>query len=118
MRDRPNCAALLDVARSSLLEEVAPVLKGHPRYVVLMVANAMGIAARELNEADRSRRAWDAVLSRADRDESHSMDALIGSLIQSLRSGERDGDAALYDALRETVDVAADIWKPTKAIAA
>jgi hypothetical protein len=43
---------------------------------------------------------------------------LIGSLIQSLRSGERDGDAALYDALRETVDVAADIWKPTKAIAA
>src|SRR5580692_8567709 len=118
MRDRPNGAALLDVARSSLLEEVAPVLKGHPRYAVLMVANAMGIAARELNEADRSRRAWDPVLSRADGDESHSMDALIGNLIQSLRSGELDGDAALYDSLRETVEVAADIWKPTKAIAA
>ena len=117
MRDRPSGAALLEVARSSLLEEVAPMLKGHPRYVVLMVANAMGIAARELNEADRSRRAWDAVLSSVDRDENHSIDTLIASLTQSLRSGERDGDATLYDAIRETVEVAAGIWKPTKATA-
>jgi Domain of unknown function (DUF6285) len=118
MRDRPNGAALLDVARLSLLEEVAPALKGQPRYVVLMVANAMGIAARELNEADRSRRAWDAVLSPVDRDGSNSIGALIGNLVHSLRSGERDGDAALFYALRETVDVAADIWKPAKPVAA
>ena len=48
MRDRPNGADLLAVARRSLLDEVAPALKGQPRYVALMVANAIGIASREL----------------------------------------------------------------------
>jgi hypothetical protein len=42
VRDRPNGADLLDVARVSLLEDVAPTLKGQQRYTVLMVANAMG----------------------------------------------------------------------------
>jgi hypothetical protein len=53
MRDRPNGAALLDVARWSVLKEVAPTLRGQPRYITLMVANAIGIAAREIKQADR-----------------------------------------------------------------
>lgn len=75
MRDRPNGAALLEVARWSLLEEVAPALKGRPRYIVLMVANAIGVAAREINEADRSERAWDAVLAEAVRVDGETADA-------------------------------------------
>jgi Domain of unknown function (DUF6285) len=64
MRDRPNSAALLDVARWSLLEEAAPTLRGQSRYTTLMVANAIGIAVREIKQADRSARAWSAVLAR------------------------------------------------------
>jgi Domain of unknown function (DUF6285) len=112
MRDRPNGAALLDVARRSLLDEVAPALKGQPRYITLMVANAMGIAARELEEAERFERAQSAVLARVERSDDASADALVKGLVQSLRAGRHDADTALYVALKENVDIAADIWKP------
>ena len=112
MRDRPNGAALLDVARRALLDEVAPALKGQPRYIALMVANAMGIATRELQEADRIERARGAVLARAGRVEVAPADELINGLVQSIRTGRHDADAPLYDALRENVEIAADIWKP------
>jgi hypothetical protein len=112
MRDRPNGAALLDVARWSLLEEVAPTLKGQQRYTTLMIANAIGIAAREIKQADRSERAWNAVLARVTHEDGASADASIERLVKSIRSGEHDGDAALYGALIETADVAATIWKP------
>jgi Domain of unknown function (DUF6285) len=114
MRDRPNGADLLDVARVFLLEEVAPMLKGQPRYIVLMMANAMGIAARELNEADRSRRAWIAVLDRVPGNGAASVEASIARLVASIRLGAHDADAALYDALAETVEIAASIWRPAK----
>jgi Domain of unknown function (DUF6285) len=112
MRDRPNGAALLDVARWSLLEEVAPTLRGQPRYITLMVANAIGIAAREIKQADRFARAWSAVLARVTREDGASADASIERLVISIRSGEHDGDAALYGALVETAEVASSIWKP------
>ena len=77
MRDRPNGADLLEVARVSLLEEVAPVLKGQPRYIALMVANAMGVSHdRELNQEERSRRAWKAVLDRVPGDGDAPVDAV------------------------------------------
>lgn len=44
---QPNAAELLDIARQTLLEQVAPTLPGELRYPVLMIANAMAIAARE-----------------------------------------------------------------------
>jgi hypothetical protein len=116
MQDRPNGADLLDVARSSLLEEVAPALKGQSRYIVLMVANAMGIAAREINEADRAQRAWDAVLARVANDPNASPDAKLVRLVKSIRSGQFDANSAFYDALMETVEVAARIWKPAKSL--
>jgi hypothetical protein len=112
MREGPNGADLLDVARVSLLDEVAPALKGTPRYIALMVANAMGIAARELKEAERSRSAWSAVLDRVPAAGSASVDASMGRLVALIRAGDHDADAALYDALAETVEIAASIWKP------
>ena len=114
MRDRPNGADLLDVARISLLEDVAPTLQGQQRYTVLMVANAMGIAAREITEAVRSRRAWSAVLDRVPGSGGTPADASIRELVGSIRSGEHDADAALFDALTETVEIAASIWKPPR----
>jgi Domain of unknown function (DUF6285) len=114
MLDRPNGADLLEVARVSLLEEVTPVLKGQPRYIALMVANAMGIVAREINQEERSRRAWKAVLDRVPGDGGAPVDASIGRLVASIRSGEHDADAALHEALAETVEIAASIWKPAR----
>ena len=113
MRDRPNGAALLEVARLSLLEQVAPALKGQPRYLVLMVANAIGVAAREIKEKDRYEHAWNAVARVAD-DVDDSADARVIGLAKSLRSAEFDAHSALYRALTEAVEVAASIWKPAK----
>ena len=113
MRDKPNGAALLDVARRSLLDEVAPALKGQPRYVALMVANAMGIAAREIEEHSRFERARSAVLARAAQEDGAPVDTAITGLVRSLRSGRHDADTALYGALRDCVEIAAVIWKPS-----
>ena len=44
---------LLIVARDTLLAEVLPKVSGDITYQVRMIANAMAIAAREINEADR-----------------------------------------------------------------
>jgi hypothetical protein len=109
MRDRPNGADLLAVARRSLLDDVAPALKGQPRYVALMVANAMGIALRELEEADRFERANNAVL---DHSGGGPVDSAPARLVASVRRGQHDADTSLYDALKASVEVAATIWKP------
>ena len=109
MRDRPNGADLLAVARRSLLDDVAPALKGQPRYVALMVANAMGIALRELEEAERFERANRAVLG---HDQGGSADSASARLVASVRGGRHDADPSLYDALKASVEVAATIWKP------
>ena len=106
--DHPSGAALLDVARRALLDEVAPALSGRQRYVVLMVANAVGIAMREIEGADTTAQAWERALSQiADGGE----DPLV-ALVAAIRAGAHDGDPALYEALRATTDVAAEIWKP------
>jgi len=48
MLDRPTGGELLEEARRLLLEDVAPKLSGEDRYKVLMAANAMAMATREL----------------------------------------------------------------------
>jgi hypothetical protein len=46
--ERPGARELLEVARETLLAEVLPALDGDGRYQVLMIANAMAIAMREM----------------------------------------------------------------------
>ncbi|MYN13599.1 acyl-CoA dehydrogenase [Pusillimonas sp. TS35] len=45
---RPDAGALLAVARRTLLDTILPALPEEQRYDVLMIANAMAIAGREL----------------------------------------------------------------------
>lgn len=45
--DAPDAGRLLDIARRVLLDELLPLLPEDRRLDVLMIANAMGIAARE-----------------------------------------------------------------------
>ncbi|TAN28488.1 MAG: hypothetical protein EPN31_08275 [Castellaniella sp.] len=50
MINQPDGAALLDVARRTLMEQLLPVLPPDEAYAARMVARAMGIAARELQQ--------------------------------------------------------------------
>ncbi|MGS1118150.1 DUF6285 domain-containing protein [Castellaniella sp. UC4442_H9] len=51
MINQPDGAALLDVARRTLMERLLPALPPDEAYAARMVARAMGIAARELQRA-------------------------------------------------------------------
>jgi len=50
MKVEPAGAELLRVARASLLESLLPLLPAESHYTARMVANAMAIAARELEQ--------------------------------------------------------------------
>jgi hypothetical protein len=49
-RDQPGAADLLKIAREVLREDVAPAVSGETRFNVLMVANAMAMAIREVEQ--------------------------------------------------------------------
>ncbi|MCJ2051460.1 DUF6285 domain-containing protein [Methylobacterium sp. J-070] len=104
MQDDPSGAALLDAARRALTEEVVPGLEGRPRYVALMVANAIGIAAREIAEADRLQAASERVLAGDG----------VEALVRAIRAGARDADPDLHAALSAATQAAAEVWKPAR----
>ena len=52
MKVEPSSRDLLEIARATLLAEIAPALPEAQRYGVLMAANAIAIAARGLAAAD------------------------------------------------------------------
>ena len=110
MHDKPSGRALLDTARRALLDDVVPGLAGQPRYVALMVANAIGIAARELELADRSAAAWAAALG-AGR-QGTAVETSLELLVEAIRAGRHDADPELYGALNETARIGAAIFKP------
>jgi uncharacterized protein DUF6285 len=110
MHDNPSGAALLDVARQALMDEIAPALTGRSRYVVLMVANAIGIAMREIEQGAASAEAWDRALETVSGD-----DDPAAALVQAIRAGWHDADSKLYAALMDTADIAAGIWRPARA---
>ena len=112
MHDEPSGAALLDIARTALMDEVTPALTGRPRYVALMVANALGIAMREIAQAGASAAAWDRALAPVAGAEDP-----VQALVQAIRAGKHDADRDLYAALLDTADIAAGIWKPSRGAA-
>ena len=114
MRDKPFGAALLDVAHQALTQELVPALQGQQRYVALMVANAIGIVSREIEQADKVAKAWDRALARVEQD-GGDLEASASRLVAAIRKGEHDGDPALHGALLETALVAVGIWKPALA---
>lgn len=102
MPDDPCGSALLDAARRALLDEVVPGLEDRPRYVALMVANAIGIASREIAAADSAGGAGTEPVASAD----------LKTLTRSIRAGRHDADAALFEGLRTANAAASAIWKP------
>jgi hypothetical protein len=105
----PDAAALLGTARATLMSELLPAIPAEQRYTALMVANAMGIAAREISlgpqarvrEIERLRplAAQDVAPSAAADDDVH---ALRRAVCAAIRDGRFDDDAhasTLHDAL-------------------
>jgi hypothetical protein len=78
MSDQPDAKSLIEIARATLNAEVLPLLPADRRLAGLMVANALGIAARDL--------AAPTALA-------------PNPSIAGIRSGRHDGDKILYDAL-------------------
>lgn len=105
MQDEPSGAALLEAARRALTEEVVSGLTGRPRYVALMVANAIGIAAREIAETNALHATTERVLAGEP----------VEALVQAIRAGTRDADADLHAALTGAAETAAQVWKPSRA---
>lgn len=109
-----DTAAMAELARRTLLEEVLPHVPPSCRYQTLMVANALGIAAREL-------------LTGAERDAAEAADArsLLGTagtdgtpadlrhdLAAAIRKGALDDEPALVPLLRRQVAAALAISNP------
>jgi Domain of unknown function (DUF6285) len=110
VQDDPSGAALLDIAHSTLMGEIAPALKGRERYLALMIGNAMRIVGREIDADTRAKQARtrvaDVVAQRA------APAAGNAGMAQAIRAGQLDADAALYTALREAAIVAVATSKP------
>ncbi|SMF25236.1 hypothetical protein SAMN06265365_10835 [Tistlia consotensis] len=100
MRDRPGGAELLAEARRVLREELAPVLEGRHRFQALMIANALGMAERELLAGNRPVEAETAALRELlGRDA--PLPTLAAAFAAALRDGRLAGDPKAYALLVE-----------------
>lgn len=91
MTDRPDAKELLEIARAVLANEILPLLPGDKRMTGLMVASALGMAAREL---------------------AATLPPLPAVNVTDLRAGKHDGDVALYERLLAEAKARALISNP------
>ena len=104
MTRQPDGPSLLMLARNILLKDLLPLLPDERRVDALMIANVMGIAARELASGSHPLEAELAglahLLGEAAEDESESLtegiERLRWRLVSEIRSGKRDADAAIH----------------------
>jgi hypothetical protein len=78
---------LLEVARAALRENVLPRVAPEGRYDTAMVANAVGIAVRELAQGAAAREAERADLGALLGDPDASLDELRARLCREIRAG-------------------------------
>ena len=80
-------ADLLEVARAILREQVMPGLDADRRYTAVMVANALAIAARELDQGGRARAEEQALLAEFLGQSAATLPELRRRLCRELRDG-------------------------------
>ncbi len=113
MNNHPNAQELLAIARDTFKADILPVLPEKLRYLGLMIANAMGIAQREIEAGDAPARAEFERLRNLFHERSKPLaeDALHTALesynhrlANDIRAGRfDDGErAALLEHLRQT----------------
>ena len=123
MTDRPNGAELLKIAREALTRELVAELPEARRYLALMIANAMAIAAREAelgDGADRAELTSLRVLFQepgpdTSEDVADRLEALNRRLCAEIRAGTfsgGDAEARLRDHLRRSAEARVAISNP------
>lgn len=80
--EAPQTEALLDAARTTLLERVVPHLQGDAKFQALMVANAIAIALRALAHGPVPPLENQAALAAAIRAGLHDDDADLAALLR------------------------------------
>jgi hypothetical protein len=85
----PGATDLIDIARQTLVNRVLALLPDTHRYEGLMIANALGIALRELQSTEKT--------SEAKQQMSETVARLLG---ESMRPEESDGRRRLAAAIR------------------
>jgi len=114
MAERPDGVKLLNLARTAVLEELLPALPPGRTYTARLAANAMAIAARELEtgtgprelERDAYRRLLgndkEALPGLAETETlNEALQRLTWRLVAEVRAGGRDGDPATHEVLMQ-----------------
>jgi hypothetical protein len=105
MRPETTGLELLAAIEQTLARDVAPTLAGEARFKTLMAASALRMVMRELADAE----ALAAASSRLD-----AFGARAG-LVEAVRAGRHDADAALHAALLEDARARTLISNPARA---
>lgn len=98
MREQPDGAALLAVAREILRKELLPLLPKERSYDALMIANAMGIAERQLRAGDAPQHTEQALLAML-LGEQGSLSYLNRRFAERIRAGDFDASARAQELL-------------------
>jgi hypothetical protein len=109
MRDEPDAAVLLAIARETFQRDIVPLLSAEHRYTAAMIANAMAIAAREAQD-DGSDTARELALfrtlyaedsaPRASNDAKEQLSAYNRRIVSDIRAGRFDvSNAKLVQAI-------------------
>ncbi|MHC8943536.1 DUF6285 domain-containing protein [Advenella incenata] len=104
MSNQPDAHNLLVTARQLLLDELVPVLDEQHRYAALMIANAIGIAAREIAPPvaeDDIGKALDAFLAGVGADGEYSSVSAEAALAQLIRHRKIPADRKSGEALTD-----------------
>jgi hypothetical protein len=115
VNDVADVAELLTIARDTMLSVLVPAIEGERRYIALMIANAMAIAARESargeaaikREVERLR-GLTAEVAPPDDADADDVGALRRGVSAAIRDGRFDDDAHAKPLLAALLDIAAD----------
>lgn len=102
MREQPDGAALLAIARDVLRKELLPLLPKDRAYEALMIANAMSIAEQQLRSGDAAGHAEHEALQRVLQKDGDLV-ALNSLLAEKIRTGEMDGNVDAQQLLWSSV---------------
>lgn len=103
MNDRPTPLELIRIANATLASDVLPGAKPEHLYPLRMIANALGIAARELeahdDNASAEHRGLNGLYNAADGTE--SLASRVRTLAKDIRLGRFESSAAQETQLRQ-----------------
>lgn len=103
--NRPDARELLEIARQTLLQTLLPELPVDKRYLTLMVANAMAIAAREYHSGNHAEAEEGEQLRALLNDPQLSLDHARQHVAAAIREGRFDAQeerSQLLQVLQQT----------------